>query len=151
MAWHHHQAGEYHLAQEYAQKTIELEPAYAVAHWFLALQAESRFDESIAALRRAVETLGANRAALGCLGQVYAAAGEEERARAVLEQMKEASRQTYVASYEMGMSSPAGVQARPMAALPSSRDRRSRLSQPMAKPQNGGICLCTRLGVHWET
>jgi serine/threonine-protein kinase len=94
----------YHYARRDAEglpwihRTLEMDAAFARAHWALGLSlaAMQRLDEAIAALQRAVELSQGSGVQLGSLGYAYAAANRRTEAREVIERLEAASRQHYV-------------------------------------------------------
>ena len=82
-------------------RTLDLQPHFAPAQHVLGLAyaQEGRFEESIAALEQARAASAGNAALLGALGHVFASAGRKDEARAVLNQLAEASQQQFVSAY----------------------------------------------------
>ena len=87
-------------ARECLQKTLELDPNFWVALLFLGeleLQ-EGRFPEAIAALTRAKEASRGNSLVISRIGCTWAAAGDADKARGALEELRSLSTQRYVPS-----------------------------------------------------
>jgi serine/threonine-protein kinase len=101
VSWMNHFARRYDVEVEQARRTLDLEPNFVVGHWrkALGLAQMSRFDEAIAAGRRAVELSNGNPDIVGVLGYIYALAGRRGEAEAVLKQLEEESARRYVSAY----------------------------------------------------
>ncbi|MGH7549098.1 MAG: protein kinase domain-containing protein [Gemmatimonadales bacterium] len=96
-------AGRYDDAVRAARPVIELDPHYARGHATLAwaFLKKGLNDEGLAELEKAVSLSPGATLFLAQLGQAYAMVGKVERAREVLRQLEELSRQTYVSPYHM--------------------------------------------------
>jgi len=91
-------AGRDDLAIEQLRKTLEMDPNFAHAHFFLGRTyvRKGGFVEAIAEFQRAT-TLSPNIAQYkGGLGHAYARAGKTAEARKLLSELKEQSRRQYV-------------------------------------------------------
>ncbi len=89
---------QFERAREQLQHTIDLDPTFFFAHWFLSLlhAREGRIDEAIAASEKANEFSGGTAITVGDLGKVYALAGRTAEARQLLEELRKRRRSTYV-------------------------------------------------------
>ena len=89
---------QYDRALKQAQQLLELEPDHQLAHMVLghAYLGMQRFEESVAALRRAVETSGEFPLMLGWLGLALGLGGQTAQARMVLERLRAIGRQRFV-------------------------------------------------------
>jgi len=78
--------------------TIELDPMFFQAHWFLSLvyAYEGRLDEALAVSERANELSSGNAVTVGNLGRAYGLAGRTDQARRLLEDLTARRRSTYV-------------------------------------------------------
>jgi len=78
--------------------TIDLDPTFFFAHWFLSLlhAREGRIGEAIAASEKANEFSGGTAITVGDLGKVYALAGRTREARQLLEELTNRRQSTYV-------------------------------------------------------
>jgi serine/threonine-protein kinase len=94
-----HLAGRNDDAIKQLQKTIEVYPDSAYAHYFLSwpYARKSMFKLAIAEVQKAISIGGRQPMFLLSLGRYYAAAGEEEKAIEILEEMEDVSKQEYVA------------------------------------------------------
>ena len=83
--------GEMLAAIEQAQKVIEVDPSFPAAFFPLghAYRRQKRYNEAITALEKGVEVSGRWSISLGYLGATYAAAGKRDRARAILNELRE--------------------------------------------------------------
>jgi eukaryotic-like serine/threonine-protein kinase len=94
----------YYYARQYPQaidqcgKVLAMDPNFAPAHVYLgrAYQQKPAYPEAIAEFKKALEISEGDTNELAALGQAYAVAHRESEARAVLNQLKERSSQTYV-------------------------------------------------------
>jgi len=100
---------DYYYARRYDEaiaqlrKTIEIEPRFYLAHYYLAqaLQLKGQLPEAIAVYRKAVE-LDDDPFALALLGQAYARLGQRDEANKVLVRLNEEAKSRYVAAYGIG-------------------------------------------------
>ena len=86
------------MAIEQLRKTLDIEPTFAHAHWFLGMAylRKGAFAEAIAEFQRAI-TLSPNITQYKAgLGHAYARAGKSAEARKLLSELKEASKRRYV-------------------------------------------------------
>jgi TolB-like protein/tetratricopeptide (TPR) repeat protein len=89
---------QYERALEQARQLLELEPEHQLAHMVLghAYLGMQRFEESVAALRHAVEASGEFPLMLGWLGLVLGLGGHKAQARVVLERLRAIGGQRFV-------------------------------------------------------
>ena len=96
-------AGSYDEALQRATRAVELDPhdprAQATAGW--AFVKKSDYGEGLAHLKMAVSVAPGETAWLAQLGEAYGMAGEVGKAREVLLQLEDLSRQRYVSPYHM--------------------------------------------------
>ena len=98
-------SGEYDSAIEQYQHTVKLDPNFAMTRlWFGRpyLQKEM-FPEAIAEVEKALKLSGKSVMALAVTGHAYASAGQSERAKAILGELLEKSKNEYVPSYWVAM------------------------------------------------
>jgi TolB-like protein/DNA-binding winged helix-turn-helix (wHTH) protein/Flp pilus assembly protein TadD len=90
-------AGRLPEAVRQLRSVLELEPTFGQAHSYLGLAylMSGTIDEAIAEFQLAARD--------GSLGHAYASAGRTAEARAVLEELRDASRQRYVSPYEFAL------------------------------------------------
>ena len=76
-------------ALDYCQTLINLEPHYAMGHYFLGVMqgAMGRFDKAISKLMEAIKLGGRSINHIGVLGYIYARAGQEAKARKLLDEI----------------------------------------------------------------
>lgn len=96
-------AGRYDEALEEARRLTELEPDWPAGHATLgwAYVKKGMVDEGLAELEKAVALSPGGTMFLAQLGQAYGVAGRPEKAREVLQQLEEQSRQRHVSSYHL--------------------------------------------------
>lgn len=94
-------AGRYEQALTHALDAVQVEPAAGRARATLgwAYFLNGRRDEGVAELERAVECSGRNPQWVAQLGEAYGMIGETAKARALLQELEERSRHTYVSPY----------------------------------------------------
>ncbi len=97
----HYFAGRHEVAIQEYERALDLNPRFAPGQWHLgwALEQTGRFDEAIAAAREAIDISGGNPLYLASLGHAYATAGDEARAREVLEQLAQEATSRHVSAY----------------------------------------------------
>jgi TolB-like protein len=83
-------AGQPDLAREQFNRLIEIEPNFAHGQWILGHShvLESRFDEGIGSIQKALKMSNDNSMILGGLGWAYGVAGRTEEAYGVIETLK---------------------------------------------------------------
>jgi len=91
-------ARQYAQAIEQCQRVLAMDSNFALAHVYLgrAYQQKPAFPEAIEEFRKALEISEGDTNELAALGQAYAVSHREGEARAILDQLKERSQQTYV-------------------------------------------------------
>jgi tetratricopeptide (TPR) repeat protein len=101
MGWRFYFARQYEQAIEQLRKTLDMDPNYLGARLFLgqAYTRQGKHAEAIAELNKAVES-SRNRA-LPSLGYAYAVAGEKSKARQVLAELQEMSKQRYISPVDV--------------------------------------------------
>jgi eukaryotic-like serine/threonine-protein kinase len=98
-------AGLYHYRRDYdrsiqqARRALEVDPNDIEAHIVVGLNLEQKrvFPEAIAELEKAYTLSGCNPLIIGPLGSCFGAAGNNDRAMALLQDLNEAAKQAYVA------------------------------------------------------
>ena len=93
-------AGRYEMAIQEYQKALELDPNFAPAHWHLgwAFEQSDQHAAAVASAERAIAISG-NPIYLASLGHSYAKAGNDEEARQVLGELKQAALTQHVSAY----------------------------------------------------
>jgi eukaryotic-like serine/threonine-protein kinase len=91
-------------AIEYSRKMIQADPNFWFGHFYLgwALAREGKYDDAIKSLNEAIR-LGASPYAQGYLGYAYALSGQTAKAREVVRQMEQSSKQSYVPLYQIAI------------------------------------------------
>jgi DNA-binding winged helix-turn-helix (wHTH) protein/TolB-like protein/Tfp pilus assembly protein PilF len=98
-------AGRDEEAFEQANKTLEIEPNFWVAHIMLAriYIRQNKFDEAVTAAKKAAEFSGGNSEAASLEGYALAKSGRINEARETLEKLKSAARAQYVPAYNIAL------------------------------------------------
>jgi TolB-like protein/tetratricopeptide (TPR) repeat protein len=96
---------EFEAALEQCDRTIERDPYFSGTYWILGLVQEQLGDleESIAAFQRGIQLVPDSRMLRGALGRVFALSGKTSKARQVIREIEEVSRQRYVSPFEPAM------------------------------------------------
>jgi tetratricopeptide (TPR) repeat protein len=97
---------DYYYARRYDEaiaqlrKTLEIEPRFYLAHYYLgqALQFNGQLPEAIAEYRKATE-LDDDPFALALLGQAYARSGQSDEAKKILARLNEEAKSRYLPAY----------------------------------------------------
>jgi tetratricopeptide (TPR) repeat protein len=91
-------AREYEPAIEQCRKTVELEPNFAPAHWFMgrALVQLGSYEQSIEELEKAVQYSGGRPLIWGSLGHAYGLSGRTAEAQEVIDTLEQLSQKRYV-------------------------------------------------------
>ncbi len=98
-------ARRYDRAIEQLRRTLEMDPNFSRAHWYLAMAYEQvgRHEEAIAESQKAVSLSGGDPAVLGQLGHGYAVSGKRAEAQKALAELKDLSRRRYVAPFNIAI------------------------------------------------
>jgi len=96
---------EFDAALDQCDRTIERDPYFSGTYWILGLVQEQlgELDESAAAFQRGMQLVPDSRMLRGALGRVFALAGKTSKAKQVLREIEEYSRQRYVSPFEAAM------------------------------------------------
>jgi serine/threonine-protein kinase len=94
---------DYEAALEQCDHTIELNPHFPPAYWILGQVQEQRgeFDESAAALHRALQLSPASPLMQAALGRTFALSGKENEALRILAELHELAKKRYVSPFEL--------------------------------------------------
>ena len=86
-------------------KAIDIAPDYPLLrlHLGIAYEQESRYDEAIAEVEKALQLAGGKPVAAGPLGNVYAEAERQEEARRILEDLMREVEQRHVDAYSVAL------------------------------------------------
>lgn len=97
--------GDFEAALERCDNAIELNPHFPPAYLTLALVQEQRaeFDESEAALERAVHLAPRSPRPLAALGRLFAITGRRRQASRALQELKALARERYVTPFELAL------------------------------------------------
>lgn len=92
-------------AAERLQKTLELDPNFWIAHLFLGhvYLEKKNYPEAIAEFAKAKDFSRGHAQAMSMIGYVSALAGDEAKARAILDELKSRSAQQYVPPYNIAV------------------------------------------------
>jgi len=96
---------EFDAALDQCDRTIERDPYFTGTYWILGLVQEQmgELDESAAAFQRGIQLVPDSRMLRGALGRVFALSGKTAKAKQVLREIEESSRQRYVSPFEQAM------------------------------------------------
>jgi TolB-like protein/Tfp pilus assembly protein PilF len=99
--WYYLWTHEFDRAIEPLQKTIQMDPGFTVAQWYLGLAYEQNgvFPDAIAQFQNCVRITNGRPSMVALLGHAYAAANKRNEARAILQQLGALSKEKYVPSY----------------------------------------------------
>jgi len=93
-------ARDYDRAIQQFQKTLELDPNFPLVHWALpaAYEQKGMYDQAIVGFKKGIALRGGTEwsFSMSGLGHVYGVSGKKAEARAVLDELKQMSRQEYV-------------------------------------------------------
>jgi len=94
-------AGEYGAARNICDSTLEMDPEFWVARWFLGMTLEQagQLDSAIEQLNRATQSSNRSVLALSALGHAYAIAGSEQNAKELLDELGSRGENHYVPAY----------------------------------------------------
>lgn len=100
-----HHAGRNDEALTRLQKALELDPNFWVTHLFLGkvYTQQRKYAEAIAEFTKARELSHGNSEAIGSIGYVEALAGNEAKAKAVLDELKALANQRYVPPHNIAL------------------------------------------------
>ncbi len=98
-----HCAREYDRSIEESQKTIDLDPTFGTAYYCIGLAHEQKgmLEQATADFEKAVSLLPGTPRANAALGHAHAIAGRTSEARKILNDLKELSKQRYVAPLDL--------------------------------------------------
>ena len=87
----------------YFKKTLEMEPKFPLAHFYLGkcYVEQKQFSEGVKEQLAAISASGESAAFVAALSFAYAASENKQEASALLNKLKEASRRSYVSPYSM--------------------------------------------------
>jgi tetratricopeptide (TPR) repeat protein len=105
LGWHYLYAREHDQAIRQLKATLEMAPDFPVASFFLgqAYEQKGLFDEAISEFQKGVRLSRRNPVHLAALAHGYALSGRRAEAEKLLDEVKEASKQRYVPSYEIAV------------------------------------------------
>ncbi len=100
VGWAHYHGRDYQSAIAQLQKTIELDPEYIFAHWFLGIAylAAEMFDDAAAILRRGWEASGGHPAIEAYLAYACSKAKRADEAREILGRLHQRADEVYIPS-----------------------------------------------------
>jgi tetratricopeptide (TPR) repeat protein len=93
-------ARRYDEAQEQLKKTIEMDPNFGLAHYYLGILYTNKgmYREAIPEFEMAIELTGGFSWAFGYLGYTYAMVGQKDEAEKILHALEERSKEEYIRS-----------------------------------------------------
>ena len=98
---HYYFLRQYDKAIDKCCKTLETDPSFFLAHFYLIPSYEQKgmFEEAIKELQKAIALSGGSASMTSLLGHVHAVSGSRDKALEVLKELKEKSEREYVPSY----------------------------------------------------
>jgi serine/threonine protein kinase/tetratricopeptide (TPR) repeat protein len=105
VAWMYYFARQYNHAIEQFQKSLEMDPNFAVTHLRLGrtLLQKGSYEEAIEQFQKAITLSGASTDMIAALGHAHAVSGNTAEAENILDQLLELSKEKYVSSYEIAV------------------------------------------------
>jgi tetratricopeptide (TPR) repeat protein len=99
--WHHIFIRQSDHAIEPLQKTLEMDPNFSVARWYLGLAYEQQgaYSDAIGQFENVVRLTGGRPSMLALLGHAYAAADRKGDAQSILQRLITLSKEQYVPPY----------------------------------------------------
>ena len=103
--WVYFNARRYDEAEAQARKTLEMDPRFAAAHYYLggALQFKGRLTEAIAEFQKSADLYNDDQYSLAMLSQAYARQGRTDEAQKVLARIREQAKSQYVSPYSLAI------------------------------------------------
>jgi TolB-like protein/Flp pilus assembly protein TadD len=103
--WVYFNARRYDEAETQARKTLEMDPRFAAAHYYLggALQFKGKLTEAIAEFQKSADLYNDDQYSLAMLSQAYARQGKTDEAQKVLARIKEQAKSQYVSPYSLAI------------------------------------------------
>jgi len=100
---HYYFLRQYDRAITQCRKTLEMDPNFILAHFYLAPAYEQKgmYEEVSKELQQAIMLSGRSAAMVALLGHAYAVAGRRDEALAVLKELDERSKREYVSAFYM--------------------------------------------------
>jgi serine/threonine protein kinase len=91
-------AGRLEEAEEEIKRVLDMDPSFGLAHYYLAYTyiQRKRYKKAVTSFQRAIELMGNLSWAIGWLGATYAIMGETRKAKEILKDLLELSKQRYV-------------------------------------------------------
>ncbi|HEY2930275.1 MAG TPA: winged helix-turn-helix domain-containing tetratricopeptide repeat protein [Acidobacteriota bacterium] len=98
-------ARQYEQVIEYAAKTLELDPHYAHAYYFMGLGYEQKaaYGKAIAAFKKGISPAGRGVGAMAALAHACGMAGQRSDVLKLLKQLKDRSNSKYVSPYDFAL------------------------------------------------
>jgi len=98
-------AGKYDEATGVFLKTLEVEPNFAMAHFFLGqtYSQKKMFDEALSQFDEASKLFGGSTNMQATFGTASALAGNKDKALEILKRLEQESKEKYVSAYDMAM------------------------------------------------
>jgi TolB-like protein/DNA-binding winged helix-turn-helix (wHTH) protein/Tfp pilus assembly protein PilF len=93
LGWHYIYSREYDLAIDQLRKTLELDPSYGYAYWYMgrAYEQQAKYADALQALGKAQELLKGNTAVAADIGHVSAVSSDKATALRALERLRKAA------------------------------------------------------------
>jgi len=103
--WIYFNARRYDEAEAQAHKTLEMDPRFPAAHYYLggALQFKGKLTEAIAEFQKSADLNNDDQYSLAMLSQAYARQGKTDEAQKVLARIREQAKSQYVSPYGLAI------------------------------------------------
>ncbi len=103
VGWMFYFARQYDQAIEQIKKAFEIDPNFVPAHFWLAQAYEQKgmFQEAISEFQKAVTLSRSSTYTITSLAHAFAVSGDKVKAKELLDQLKELSKERYVSAYEI--------------------------------------------------
>jgi TolB-like protein/DNA-binding winged helix-turn-helix (wHTH) protein/Tfp pilus assembly protein PilF len=104
-SFHYLYARKFDLALQHCQKALQMEPNFALAHFWLgrSYQAKGMYSQAITEFRRASQLQPQNPLFLSLLGNAYGTSGQKEEAQKILGKLKDTLAKQYVSPVTLSL------------------------------------------------
>lgn len=105
LGWHYVYTRQYDLAIDQLRKTLELDPSYGYAYWYMAraFEQQGKYSDALQALNKAQGLLKGNTAVAADIGHIYAVSGDKVAAFKIVKQLSALPQDTYISPMEIAL------------------------------------------------
>jgi tetratricopeptide (TPR) repeat protein len=105
LGWHYLYSEQYDLALDQLSRTLELDPSYGLAYWYLGLvyKQKGMYEEALRELRTARGFLKTNLNVYADIGRVHGRTGRRTEAEKAISWLKRESARRYVNPYQIAL------------------------------------------------